>query len=45
MGCDVVLKWLNDVLVDGCKICGIFVEVMIGVVVFGVGVNMCMMVE
>ena len=41
-GLDVALKWPNDVLVGGLKICGILAEVMAGdphAVVVGAGVN------
>ncbi len=34
------LKWPNDVLVDGKKICGILVEIVGSKAVIGVGVNM-----
>lgn len=35
------LKWPNDVLVDGCKLCGILAEVVPGqqVIVLGIGLN------
>ena len=34
------LKWPNDVLLDGAKLCGILLEAGEGVVVVGVGVNL-----
>ncbi|GAA1689047.1 biotin--[acetyl-CoA-carboxylase] ligase [Microbacterium sediminicola] len=39
---DVALKWPNDVLIDGYKVCGILAEVVTarpGVIVIGAGVN------
>ncbi|WP_336645086.1 biotin--[acetyl-CoA-carboxylase] ligase [Microbacterium sp. USHLN186] len=42
-GCEVGLKWPNDVLVDGRKICGILAEVLPeGAVIVGSGVNTAM---
>ncbi|MFD5224987.1 biotin--[acetyl-CoA-carboxylase] ligase [Microbacterium sp. NPDC058342] len=41
-GHDVGLKWPNDVLVDGRKICGILAEVSGAAVVVGTGVNTAM---
>ena len=39
-GVDAVLKWPNDVLVDGRKVCGLLAEVPVpGAVVLGVGLN------
>ena len=39
-GVDAVLKWPNDVLVDGRKLCGLLAEVPVpGVVVLGIGLN------
>ena len=42
---DVAVKWPNDVLVDGRKICGILAEVTTDAVVVGAGVNTAMTVE
>ncbi|HTN56465.1 MAG TPA: biotin--[acetyl-CoA-carboxylase] ligase [Microbacterium sp.] len=39
---EVGLKWPNDVLVDGRKICGILAEVADGAVIVGTGVNTAM---
>lgn len=39
------LKWPNDVLVDGRKICGILAEVTAGAVIVGTGVNTAMTVQ
>ena len=33
------IKWINDILVDGKKICGILAESVPGAVVLGIGVN------
>jgi BirA family biotin operon repressor/biotin-[acetyl-CoA-carboxylase] ligase len=33
------IKWINDVLVDGKKICGILAESIPGAVILGIGVN------
>ncbi|WP_217183465.1 biotin--[acetyl-CoA-carboxylase] ligase [Streptomyces sp. AC495_CC817] len=41
-GHDVALKWPNDVLVDGRKICGILAEVVSDAVIVGTGVNTAM---
>lgn len=41
-GREVGLKWPNDVLVDGRKICGILAEVADGAVIVGTGVNTAM---
>ncbi|PRB15155.1 biotin--[acetyl-CoA-carboxylase] ligase [Microbacterium sp. MYb62] len=41
-GHDVAVKWPNDVLVDGGKICGILAEATSGAVVVGAGVNTAM---
>jgi len=41
-GHEVGLKWPNDVLVDGRKICGILAEVTEGAVIVGTGVNTAM---
>ncbi|MBO9627106.1 MAG: biotin--[acetyl-CoA-carboxylase] ligase [Microbacterium sp.] len=41
-GHDVALKWPNDVLVDGRKICGILAEASEGAVIVGSGVNTSM---
>ena len=39
-GVDAVLKWPNDVLIDGRKTCGLLAEAVVpGVVVLGVGLN------
>ncbi|MDP3711071.1 MAG: biotin--[acetyl-CoA-carboxylase] ligase [Mycobacteriales bacterium] len=39
-GVDAVLKWPNDVLVDGRKLCGLLAEVPVeGAVVVGIGLN------
>ena len=38
-GVDAVLKWPNDVLVDGCKLAGILVQSTDDVAVLGVGLN------
>jgi BirA family biotin operon repressor/biotin-[acetyl-CoA-carboxylase] ligase len=42
---DVRVKWPNDVLVDGRKICGILAEATADAVVVGAGVNTAMTVE
>jgi BirA family biotin operon repressor/biotin-[acetyl-CoA-carboxylase] ligase len=42
---EVGLKWPNDVLVDGRKICGILAEVTGGAVIVGTGVNTAMTVQ
>ena len=39
IGAPVLLKWPNDVLVDGRKVAGILLEASAGVVVCGIGVN------
>lgn len=39
---DVVVKWPNDVLVDGRKICGILAEATADAVIVGTGVNTAM---
>ena len=39
------LKWPNDVLVDGRKICGILTEVHAGAVIVGTGINTAMTAE
>ncbi|WP_424419459.1 biotin--[acetyl-CoA-carboxylase] ligase [Microbacterium sp.] len=44
-GHEVGLKWPNDVLVDGRKICGILAEVAGGAVIVGTGINTTMTVE
>lgn len=44
-GHDVAVKWPNDVLVDGFKICGILAEATTGAVVVGAGVNTRMTAE
>ena len=36
-----LLKWPNDILVNGAKICGILLERKRDAVIFGVGVNLC----
>lgn len=41
-GADVSLKWPNDVLVDGRKICGILAEAATDAVIVGSGVNTAM---
>ncbi|MDT0156733.1 biotin--[acetyl-CoA-carboxylase] ligase [Microbacterium sp. ARD32] len=41
-GHEVGLKWPNDVLVDGRKICGILAEVAGGAIIVGTGVNTAM---
>lgn len=41
-GREIGLKWPNDVLVDGKKICGILAEVSSGAVVVGTGINTAM---
>ena len=38
-GVEAVLKWPNDVLVDGRKLCGLLAEAVDGAVVLGVGLN------
>ena len=38
-GLEVELKWPNDVLVGGLKLCGLLAEVVDGAVVLGVGLN------
>ena len=38
-GVDAVLKWPNDVLVGGRKVCGLLAEAVGGAVVLGVGLN------
>ncbi|MFJ6531896.1 biotin--[acetyl-CoA-carboxylase] ligase [Microbacterium sp. NPDC091662] len=42
---DVAVKWPNDVLVDGHKICGILAEATTDAVVVGAGVNTAMTIE
>lgn len=42
---DVAVKWPNDVLVDGLKICGILAEASDDAVIVGAGVNTAMTVE
>ncbi|WP_347123007.1 biotin--[acetyl-CoA-carboxylase] ligase [Microbacterium sp. SY138] len=42
---DVAVKWPNDVLVDGRKICGILAEATTDAVVLGAGVNTAMTAE
>ncbi|WP_301111540.1 biotin--[acetyl-CoA-carboxylase] ligase [Microbacterium sp.] len=42
---EVTVKWPNDVLVDGRKICGILAEATVDAVVVGAGVNTSMTVE
>ena len=44
-GHDVVVKWPNDVLVDGRKICGILAEATTDAVIVGSGVNTAMTAE
>ncbi|MGQ7310513.1 biotin--[acetyl-CoA-carboxylase] ligase [Microbacterium arabinogalactanolyticum] len=44
-GHEVGLKWPNDVLVDGRKICGILAEVAGGAIVLGTGINTTMTAE
>lgn len=44
-GHEVGLKWPNDVLVDGRKICGILAEVTGGAIVLGTGINTAMTAE
>lgn len=39
-GAEVRLKWPNDLLLDGGKIAGILLEMVAGVVVVGIGVNL-----
>lgn len=41
-GADVTVKWPNDVLVDGRKICGILAEAAADCVIVGTGVNTAM---
>jgi BirA family biotin operon repressor/biotin-[acetyl-CoA-carboxylase] ligase len=41
-GHDVTVKWPNDVLVDGRKICGILAEATVDSVIVGTGVNTAM---
>jgi BirA family biotin operon repressor/biotin-[acetyl-CoA-carboxylase] ligase len=38
-GVDAVLKWPNDVLVDGRKLCGLLAEVVADALVVGIGLN------
>lgn len=38
--CDLKLKWPNDVLLEGGKIAGILLEMVSGVVIVGIGVNL-----
>jgi BirA family biotin operon repressor/biotin-[acetyl-CoA-carboxylase] ligase len=33
------VKWVNDVLIDGRKVCGILAESLPGAVVLGIGIN------
>lgn len=42
---DVAVKWPNDVLVDGRKICGILAEATTDAVIVGAGVNTAMTIE
>lgn len=44
-GHDVAIKWPNDVLVDGRKICGILAEAAADAVIVGAGVNTAMTAE
>lgn len=44
-GHDVAVKWPNDVLVDGYKICGILAEATADAVIVGAGVNTAMTIE
>lgn len=44
-GHDVAVKWPNDVLVDGRKICGILAEATTAAVIVGAGVNTAMTIE
>ncbi|KJQ53641.1 biotin--[acetyl-CoA-carboxylase] ligase [Microbacterium sp. SA39] len=44
-GHDVAVKWPNDVLVDGRKICGILAEATTDAVIVGTGVNTAMTAE
>lgn len=34
------IKWPNDILVDGRKVCGILTEAREGLIVFGIGINL-----
>jgi BirA family biotin operon repressor/biotin-[acetyl-CoA-carboxylase] ligase len=42
---EVAVKWPNDVLVDGRKICGILAEATTDAVIVGTGINTAMMAE
>lgn len=44
-GRDVAVKWPNDVLVDGAKICGILAEAAADAVIVGTGINTAMTVD
>lgn len=44
-GLDVAVKWPNDVMVDGRKICGVLAEATTDAVIVGAGVNTAMTVE
>lgn len=37
--CKVTLKWPNDVLIDGCKVCGVLIEMEKNHFVVGIGCN------
>jgi BirA family biotin operon repressor/biotin-[acetyl-CoA-carboxylase] ligase len=39
-GRDLLLKWPNDLMLDGAKIAGILLEMKAGIVVVGIGVNL-----
>lgn len=48
LGVNILIKWLNDVILNGKKICGILIELFVEIerinyVVFGIGINVKIM--